>query len=180
MPGIIQAQEPTTYPGRITGDVVDADTGEKLPGVNVFLTNTMIGTSTDEAGQFEIEHIPPGSYELVASMIGYTSAGFPISITPEYPHERASFRLKLFVYDLTEVQVQDKEDKSWNRLYEQFKSLFIGSTQRSKGVEIENRYVLNLEQDKRGMLTASAPDAAAHRKPGTGIPGDICADAFSI
>ena len=57
--------------GSIEGTVVDATTNEPLPGVNIILVGTVLGTSTDLQGHFRLAHIPPGQYHLRASMIGY-------------------------------------------------------------------------------------------------------------
>jgi len=45
--------------------------GEALPFVNVYLTNTSIGTSTNEKGFFELKNIPNGNYTLIASSVGF-------------------------------------------------------------------------------------------------------------
>jgi len=57
--------------GKIAGKVVDAKTGESIPGVNVFLENTVMGAATDIDGNYFIIGIPPGEYTLVAGYIGY-------------------------------------------------------------------------------------------------------------
>lgn len=59
--------------GKIAGQVVDASSGEPLPGANVIVEGTTLGAATDLEGNFVILRVPPGSYSLVASMIGYTS-----------------------------------------------------------------------------------------------------------
>ena len=59
--------------GKIAGMVKDADTGEALPGVNVVLVGTTQGAATDVDGHYFIVNIPPGTYSVTASMIGYTS-----------------------------------------------------------------------------------------------------------
>ena len=58
--------------GKITGVVVDKDTNEPLPGVNVLIKGTVMGAATDNDGKFFILNVPPGTYTLVAQMIGYT------------------------------------------------------------------------------------------------------------
>ncbi len=59
--------------GKIIGKVLDARTREALPGVNIFVENTVLGAVTDINGEYLILRIPPGTYTLRASMIGYTN-----------------------------------------------------------------------------------------------------------
>lgn len=58
--------------GKITGKVVDAQTGESLPGANIVLQGTSLGAAADLSGNYVILNVPPGNYKLTASMIGYT------------------------------------------------------------------------------------------------------------
>jgi hypothetical protein len=57
--------------GKIAGVVTDQQTGEPLPGANVVVVGTQLGAATDIDGNFFIINIPPGTYSLEASMIGY-------------------------------------------------------------------------------------------------------------
>ncbi len=57
--------------GKIAGKVVDAATGEPLPGVNVIIEHTTLGAATDKDGEYFIINVPPGLYNVVARMIGY-------------------------------------------------------------------------------------------------------------
>jgi outer membrane receptor protein involved in Fe transport len=59
--------------GRITGRVIDQETGEPLIGVNVLLEGTTMGAATDAEGYFNIINISPGTYNIRASMIGYAT-----------------------------------------------------------------------------------------------------------
>ncbi len=47
------------------------ETGEILPGVNVILDGTRLGTAADDQGRFVIQDIPPGVYRLNIRMVGY-------------------------------------------------------------------------------------------------------------
>ena len=58
--------------GVITGRVIDKETGEPLPGVNVVVEGTQFGAATDLEGFYRIEYLPAGSYRIMASMIGYS------------------------------------------------------------------------------------------------------------
>ncbi len=57
--------------GKIAGRVVDAKTGEPLPGVNVIIIGTQMGAATDMNGYYFIVNIPVGKYSIKASMISY-------------------------------------------------------------------------------------------------------------
>ncbi len=58
--------------GKITGTITDADNREPLPGVNVVIEGTTLGAVTDLNGYYVILNVPPGTYTLKASYIGYT------------------------------------------------------------------------------------------------------------
>jgi TonB-dependent receptor len=66
--------------GTITGTVVDATTREGLPAANVRIDGTALGTATDAEGRFRIPNIPPGSFTIIISYIGYETQRLPVSI----------------------------------------------------------------------------------------------------
>jgi hypothetical protein len=57
--------------GKINGVVRDASTNEALIGANVLLEGTTIGAATNVDGYYVITNVPPGTYSLKASMVGY-------------------------------------------------------------------------------------------------------------
>jgi len=57
--------------GKIAGVIVDKSTGEPLPGVNVILEGTTLGSSTDIDGYYVILNIPVSTYSIRANYIGY-------------------------------------------------------------------------------------------------------------
>jgi len=57
--------------GKITGRITDASSREPLLGVNVFILNTSMGASTDPNGNYVILNIPPGTYSIKISYVGY-------------------------------------------------------------------------------------------------------------
>src|SRR5699024_1667411 len=57
----------------ISGTVLDAQSGETMPGVNVFVTsNPSTGTSTDENGAYSLT-VPDAADSLSFSFVGYQS-----------------------------------------------------------------------------------------------------------
>lgn len=59
--------------GKIAGKVFDAETNEPLPGVNITVEGTTMGDATDLEGDYQVINLPPGTYTLVVSMMGYTN-----------------------------------------------------------------------------------------------------------
>ena len=57
--------------GKIEGNV-KTEQGESLVGANVTLANTLYGAAADAKGHFFILNVPPGSYNVRASAVGYT------------------------------------------------------------------------------------------------------------
>jgi hypothetical protein len=67
-------------PGAVNGFVRDAGSGEPLAYCNVYLDGTGYGAATGEKGYYYISHVPAGSYELVASYVGFRTARQRITV----------------------------------------------------------------------------------------------------
>lgn len=59
--------------GKIAGHVYDASNNNPLPGVNVYIKGSDIGSFTNTDGYYSILNVPPGTYNVHCSMIGYRS-----------------------------------------------------------------------------------------------------------
>ncbi|MCD4697768.1 MAG: carboxypeptidase-like regulatory domain-containing protein [Bacteroidales bacterium] len=55
----------------LSGKVIDFETGEALTGVEVILEGIAIKAYTDFDGNFKIEGVKPGNYNIIASYISY-------------------------------------------------------------------------------------------------------------
>lgn len=62
------SEKPT---GALVGTVTDATTDLPLVGANITVVNTLIGTSTDMNGRFQLPRVPVGKQLLKVSFIGY-------------------------------------------------------------------------------------------------------------
>ncbi|MEJ2634012.1 MAG: TonB-dependent receptor [Calditrichia bacterium] len=67
--------------GEIRGYVIDAESGEDLVGANVYIENTHLGTATGRQGDFLMDKVPAGKYLVVVSMLGYETAGIPVTVS---------------------------------------------------------------------------------------------------
>lgn len=59
--------------GKISGYVRDSETGDPLIGCNIIVDGSTFGASAGLDGDFFITGLPPGTYSVTASMIGYQS-----------------------------------------------------------------------------------------------------------
>jgi hypothetical protein len=59
--------------GSIYGTIFDEHTGEELIGANVLLVGTTLGASTDLDGKYTLVNVPPGTYDIRVSCMGYNS-----------------------------------------------------------------------------------------------------------
>ena len=66
-------QRPATD-ANIFGHVIDAETGEHLPFVNILVQGTRIGTITDATGHYLLTNLPVGNHTLIAQSLGYAKA----------------------------------------------------------------------------------------------------------
>lgn len=57
--------------GMIQGQVTERGTNDPLPGVNVSIEGTTLGTATDGNGRYAIIGVRPGTYTVVASFVGF-------------------------------------------------------------------------------------------------------------
>lgn len=73
--GLVFAQQ-----GKITGVVRDKASGENLAGANVIISVLRAGATSDENGEFFLEKIPPGTYSLVVTYLGYAEVKRPVDV----------------------------------------------------------------------------------------------------
>ncbi|MFH5832007.1 TonB-dependent receptor domain-containing protein [Halalkalibaculum sp. DA3122] len=66
------AQTKKTATGKISGKVVDAQSGETIIGANVVIAGTSQGDATDIDGTYTISGIKPGIYSISISYISYS------------------------------------------------------------------------------------------------------------
>ncbi|MBC8277289.1 MAG: TonB-dependent receptor, partial [FCB group bacterium] len=58
--------------GKISGKITDQESGETIAGANIVIDGSYLGASSDLDGFYFIINIPPGTYDLTISVIGYS------------------------------------------------------------------------------------------------------------
>ncbi len=66
--------------GTVTGTVVDAENGDKLEVVQVYILALNLGVVSDAQGRFTIHNVPPGAHKLRADLIGYASVEIAVTV----------------------------------------------------------------------------------------------------
>ena len=112
--GLLSASpvSPQSGGAAVTGYVRDADTGDPLMGVNVYLESTTYGFGSNRDGSFYIFRVPPGEYTLIASHIGYEPFTRQIRLT-ESEHETFEISLKPVVFGTDELVVTGRIPTEW-------------------------------------------------------------------
>ncbi len=143
----------------VTGRVVDETTGEALPFVTIFITNTTIGTTTDDKGRFSLS-LPPGKHEIVVSMVGYGPIIYPVEISAASKQTQASVLLKLTQTEtaLNTVSVKAKRDPSWYDNLEVFKDHFLGRSEVASKCKLINpeSLIIVFDEVKRNLKVESS------------------------
>jgi len=143
--------------GDITGTVTDSQTGEVLPGTNVFIPEANRGASTDADGEFTISNVPAGTYELRVTFIGYTTYTQEIEV--------GSGELQL------DIQLQPGniglEELVVTGYGEFSKREFTGSVSQVGSETLENVPVASVGQALQGNVAGATISSA------TGTPGAV-------
>ena len=68
----------------LSGQVRDA-AGEPLPGAAITLDGSLKGTNTDGTGNFQLTNLRPGTYQVRAALLGYTTVDQTVDVPANRP-----------------------------------------------------------------------------------------------
>ncbi len=139
----------------IEGKVISDSTGKPLENVNVYLSGTTCGTTTNKSGYFKISPIPSGTQKVVASIIGYKPAIAEVTLKEKSAIE-IQFYLKEITYELSQVEVTGKVPEDWKENLEVFKNKFFGEGAFASECTIANPEVINLSRTNSDELIANS------------------------
>ncbi|RLD10202.1 hypothetical protein DRI50_11325 [candidate division KSB1 bacterium] len=136
----------------ISGQVINAATNKPVYYANVFLANTTLGTTSNADGHFLLKNIPDGNYSLVVSFIGFEVETRTIQIASG---RRAILNVALTpaVLEMPAVQVVDTTDRTWRKLFESFRTDFLGLSENAADCEFLNPEVMHLVQADDGRIS---------------------------
>ncbi|MBC6365658.1 TonB-dependent receptor [Algoriphagus sp. AK58] len=98
--------------GIIRGKITNSVNNQPIGFANVLILNTDLGAISDENGNYEIQNVPPGLYNIRASFVGYkSSTQFEIQVTLARPVQ-LDFNLSEDASELSEVVVNSEFTRS--------------------------------------------------------------------
>lgn len=140
---------------QLKGRVIAADSKTALPNASVFLSNTSVGTVTNNAGEFTL-FIPAGKYDLISSFVGYETNAQTISGNAD---STLLIKLQPKAKVLDEVVVGSFEKDGWKKWGRFFLDNFIGTSEWAADCAIKNYKVIRFRNNKReNKLVAVAGD----------------------
>ncbi len=132
--------------GKLRGKVVDKENSRPLAGASIFLNNTSIGTTSNEAGLFEL-NIPAGKYDLVISSIGFETRNLVIE-SMDIP-SFLEIKLTVKAPEMETVVITSYEKDGWEKYGQFFTDQFIGMCSEAGQCKILNKEVLRFRYDKK-------------------------------
>ena len=90
--------------GKIDGNIVD-ENGKPLPFTNVIIVGTSLGATSNQDGYYFIINIPPGTYNVKASYVGYASSILTGVVVSVDRTTKVDFNLNPETLNLNEVVV---------------------------------------------------------------------------
>lgn len=92
--------------GKIVGTVIDAETGETLPGANVVIQGTTTGTQTNIDGEYLLLNIEPGTYIIQCSYIGFSTRSVTDVVVRTGLTTEVDFEMMAEAFEGEEVVIQ--------------------------------------------------------------------------
>ncbi len=106
---------------KIIGKVIDKRTGEPLPGANIYLENTNLGSATAVDGTYTINNVPPGTYTLQVKYLGYKPEKFDIKVSNDVTLEQNA-ELEYMVLEGQEIIVTSQAEGQMQAINQQISS----------------------------------------------------------
>lgn len=149
----LQNSSAQTFNNFIEGKIIDAETNEAIPNVNVYLSNTRWGSTTNSDGYFRIKNIYPASYQLVVSVLGFKTYMENIDLTVK---SNLHLNIKLIPQEisLSEISVTEERPEEWLQNLALFKKLFLGKSRFANQCFIENEYHLDFSEVNKKLIAS--------------------------
>lgn len=118
----------------IRGKVLDAETGLPLSNASIFINNSTTGTISNATGEFQLGPFAPGSYEVIASFVGFDRLLYAADL--QTISLRITFQMTKKDSEMRELLILPEETRM--KYLEAFKRNLLGETSAAKRAKIRN------------------------------------------
>jgi len=110
---LLASVEAYSQTGDIRGFVYEQESSEPAPYVNVFLKGTQMISQTNLDGFFSISKIPPGSYDIMVTSIGFDTIIQPITIAKgEFMNKKFFMKKSVILFREVEISAEKEAKKT--------------------------------------------------------------------
>jgi hypothetical protein len=131
----------------LKGKVIASDTRKPVPQANVYLSNTAVGTVTDENGEFIIPAFPAGRFDLIVSFMGYET--YKVNIASDKLPSLLEIVLNPKINELDEVIVEPYEKDGWSKWGTFFLENFVGTSVYAYNCKLLNKDAVKFRFSKK-------------------------------
>ncbi len=146
--------------GKIAGYVVDEETENALPGANIYIEGTSLGSASDVSGFYLISNVPPGTYTINAMYIGYEKKSFELQILPNEKIER-DINMKADVVKGQEVTVTAQAEGQMQAINQQLSAKTIKNI-------VSKKQIQELPEANAAEAVGRLPGVSLERSGGEG------------
>ncbi|MEM0938652.1 MAG: TonB-dependent receptor [Bacteroidota bacterium] len=146
----------STYGQQSTGTIsgtVSTKAGNALEYASLLLEGTSLGSTTNSLGQFTINNVPPGTYQLIASLVGYQTITRKFTVNPGLT-TKVNLNMSEETTSLDEVQVSSAREfisESLNKIDVPLKNLPITAN------SVSRQLIAQRGVDELGEAVKSTP-----------------------
>jgi hypothetical protein len=139
----------------LKGLVTEAGSKKNIAGASVFLSNTSIGTVTNNAGEFELA-VPSGRFDLIVTFVGYETL---VKVITGKTDEILKLEVTPKAQVLADVVVGSFEKNGWEKWGRLFTEFFVGTSELAERCSIKNYEALKFRHNKKqNKLTVMASE----------------------
>ena len=137
----------------VTGRITDGTDGTPIPGAEIFIANTTIGTTSNESGNYSITVPLKGSFEFVVSHVGYQ----PVFHKIDVPKSLHQIDVAMEVNDIQEVIITARNNYTRGDV-NLFWEILLGVRPSNSGLEVLNPEKVYFFRNRDGVLKVSSKE----------------------
>ena len=151
----------------VAGKVINQENGEPIIGTTLFIPNIQKGIATDESGNFKIENLNSGIYDLQLNSLGYQDTTYSIQIIDQ------SINIELVmiadVTNITTINVTEDRDQEFGiQRLRQVENNAIYSSKKNELIQL-SRLTINKATNNSRQVYAKVSGLNIWESDGAGI-----------